>query len=131
MNEHPIRVWHGLIEEANPAGLDDLLAEEAVFHSPIVHTPQVGKAITKLYLSAAFAVLFGPQFRYVREVIGDTDAALEFETEIDGIHINGVDLIRWDEYGRITDFKVLLRPLKAVNLVHHLMGEMLQGTASR
>lgn len=131
MNEHPIRVWHRLIETGDPAGLDDLLAEEAVFHSPIVHTPQVGKTLTKLYLSAAFAVLFGPKFRYLREIIGDSDAALEFETEIDGIQINGVDLIRWDENGRITDFKVMLRPLKAIDLVHRLMGEMLQGGATR
>lgn len=131
MNEHPIRVWHRLIEEGDPAGLDDLLSEQAVFHSPILHTPQAGKQIVKLYLSAAFAVLAGPQFRYVREVIGDTDAALEFETEIDGIHINGVDLVRWDEHGRIVDFKVMLRPLKAVNLVHRLMGEMLEGASSR
>lgn len=126
MSEHPIQVWHRLVETGDAAGLDDLLAEDAIFHSPVVHTPQEGKAVTRMYLAAAFAVLFGDHFRYVREIVGERDAALEFETEIEGIHINGVDLIRWNGQGRITDFKVMLRPLKAVNLVHRLMGEMLQ-----
>ena len=103
-----------------------MLAEEATFHSPVVHTPQVGKAITRKYLAAAFEVLNGEQFRYVREIIGPNDAMLEFETEIDGIYIDGVDIIRWNDEGRITDFKVMLRPLKAVNAVHAKMAEMLQ-----
>ena len=108
------------------AGLDALLADEAVFHSPVVHTPQVGKAITQRYLAAAFQVFGNPTFRYVREVVGEHDAVLEFELEIDGIRINGVDMIRWREDGRIVDFKVMLRPLKAVNLIHQKMGAMLQ-----
>lgn len=126
MNEHPIRVWHRLVETGDAAGLDDLLADDAVFHSPIVYAPQVGKTLTKLYLSAAFAVLFGDRFRYVREVVDEQDALLEFETEIDGVYVNGVDLIRWNADGLITDFKVMLRPLQAVNLIHRLMAEALQ-----
>jgi hypothetical protein len=107
-------------------GLDALLADEAVFYSPVVHTPQVGKAITKKYLTAAFQVFFNESFRYVRELKGDRDAILEFEVMLGGISVNGVDMIKWNEAGKITEFKVMLRPLKAVNLIHQKMGEMLQ-----
>jgi hypothetical protein len=97
-----------------------------VFHSPVVHTPQAGKALTKLYLSAAIMVLGNSNFEYVREVIGESDAVLEFTAEIDGIIINGVDMIHWNSDGKIDDFKVMIRPLKAVNLLHRMMGQMLQ-----
>ncbi len=128
MAEHPIEAWHRLVKERSPRGLDALLAEEAVFYSPVVHTPQRGKKITAAYLSAAFHVFFNPSFRYVREIIGATDAMLEFETEIDGVFVNGVDIIRWNEAGRIVEFKVMLRPLKAINLVHQRMAALLQAT---
>jgi len=117
--------WHQLIEDRNAAGLDDILADDAVFHSPVVHTPQRGKALTKLYLSAAIMVLGGNKFEYVREVIGESDAVLEFTAELDGIIINGVDMVHWNEDGKIDDFKVMIRPLKAVNLLHGLMKQML------
>ncbi len=122
----PIAIWHRLLEQRDVAGLDRLLAEDAVFHSPVVHTPQVGKRITKMYLAAAFTVFGNESFRYVRELRAERDAILEFELEIDGIAINGVDMIRWNEEGLITEFKVMLRPLKAVNLIHEKMGAMLQ-----
>lgn len=122
---HPIDTWHALVESGNPDGLDDLLADEAVMFSPVVHTPQRGKAITKLYLSAALQVFCNPSFRYVREIIGPNDAMLEFETEISEITVNGVDIIQWNAEGKIVEFKVMLRPLKAVNLIHEHMGKML------
>jgi len=103
-----------------------LLAEDAVFHSPVVHTPQRGRTLAAAYLSAAFRVFFNPTFRYVREIVGPSDAMLEFETEIDGIVVNGVDLIKWNATGQIVEFKVMLRPLKAINLIHQRMGAMLQ-----
>ena len=92
---HPtITTWHHLVKTRNPAGLDnDLLAEDAVFRSPIVHSPQRGKALTRAYLHAAFEVFFNDSFRYVRELIGQNDAMLEFENMIDGVLVNGVDLI--------------------------------------
>lgn len=121
-----LATWHRLVESHNPAGLDALLAENATFHSPVVHKPQVGKALTKAYLAAAFQVFFNPTFRYVREIAGARDAVLEFALEIDGIAINGVDMIQWNSEGRITDFKVMIRPLKAVNLIHEKMAAMLQ-----
>ena len=96
-----------------------------VFISPVVHTPQHGKAIAKAYLSAAFQVFFNPSFRYVREILGPSDAMLEFETEIDGVLVNGVDLIKWNDAHQIIEFKVMLRPLKAVNVIHERMGAML------
>lgn len=118
--------WHRIAETRDPAALDDLLADDAVFHSPVVHTPQVGKAITKKYLATALEVLVGSgTFRYVREIVGERDALLEFELELDGIHVNGVDLIRWNDAGKIVDFKVMVRPLKAINVLHQRMGEAL------
>ena len=120
-----ISIWHELVRTRDARGLNDLLADDVVFHSPVVHTPQIGKAVTIQYLSAAFRVFFNESFRYVREVIGPRDAVLEFEVEIDGIQVNGVDMLRWDEQGRITDFKVMIRPLKAINLIHQKMAAML------
>jgi hypothetical protein len=125
MHTDPIEFWHKLAKQRDARGLDDLLADDAVFHSPVVHTPQVGKAITKKYLAAAFQVFFNETFRYVREVKGEKDAVLEFEVELDGITVNGVDMIKWNDSGKITEFKVMLRPLKAVNLIHQKMGAML------
>ncbi len=126
MIENTIAAWHKLIEARDADGLDNILAENVVFHSPVVHTPQAGKPITTLYLTAALHVLNNNTFKYLREVISGNHAVLEFQTVIDGITINGVDMITWGEDGRITDFKVMLRPLKAVNLVHKMMGDMLQ-----
>ena len=121
----PIHRWHEMVKARSPRGLDTLLADDAVFHSPVVHTPQVGKVITAKYLSAAFFVFFNDSFHYVREVRSGQDAVLEFEVTIDGIAVNGVDMIRWNDAGRITEFKVMLRPLKAINLIHQKMGAML------
>lgn len=126
MTEHPVKAWHRLVQDRNPRGLDVLLDDDAVFVSPVIHTPQRGRRITTAYLTAAFHVFFNPTFRYVREIIGPSDAMLEFETEIDGILVNGVDIIRWNEAGRIVEFKVMLRPLKAINLVQQRMAAMLQ-----
>ena len=117
-----LATWHRLVQSHDAAGVHELLAEEVVFHSPVVHTPQVGRAKTAGYLQAAFEVFFNPSFAYVRQLVGEHNAVLEFETVIDGITVNGVDLIRWREDGRIVDFKVMLRPLKAVNLIHQKMG---------
>jgi hypothetical protein len=125
MHTDPIELWHRLAKHRDARGLDDLLADDAVFHSPVVHTPQVGKAITKKYLATAFQVFFNETFRYVREVKGERDAVLEFQVELEGITVNGVDMIRWNDSGKVTEFKVMLRPLKAVNLIHQKMGAML------
>jgi hypothetical protein len=121
-----LSTWHDLVSSRNAKGLDALLSEDVVFHSPVVHTPQIGKAITAQYLTAAFHVFFNETFKYVREVIGPRDAALEFQVEIDGIAVNGVDMLTWNDEGKIVEFKVLIRPLKAINLIHQKMGAMLQ-----
>jgi hypothetical protein len=121
-----LSTWHELVRTRNTKGLSSLLADEVVFHSPVVHTPQVGKTITLQYLSAAFQVFFNESFQYIRELTGPRDAVLEFQVEIDGISVNGVDMIKWDDEGRIVEFKVLIRPLKAVNLIHQRMAAMLQ-----
>ena len=122
-----IDAWHDLVATRNLSGLDALIADNAVFHSPVVHTPQVGKERVLRYLTAAFSVFFVDSFRYVRELVGDNDAVLEFVLEIGGISINGVDMIRWDDDGRIVEFKVMIRPLEAINLIHQKMAAMLAG----
>ena len=125
MNQHPIEIWHSLVKARDASGLENLLADDAVFFSPVVHTPQRGEGLTKAYLAAAFQVFFNPSFHYVREILGPSDAMLEFETEIDGILVNGVDIIKWDASGKVTEFKVMIRPLKAINLIHERMAAML------
>jgi len=128
-NEHPIAAWHRIVRERNPAALDGLLDDDVVFVSPVVHSPQRGKKLAAMYLAGAFKVLANPSFHYVREIIGDRDAMLEFEADVDGTLINGVDIIRWNDAGSIVEFKVMLRPLKAVNLVHERMAAMLKRLA--
>lgn len=124
-DDHPIARWHAIAQSRNPAQLAALLADDVVFLSPVVHTPQRGRAMTTGYLAAALQVLGNEHFRYVREIVGPSDAVLEFETVIDGVQVNGVDLVRWNAQGRITEFKVMVRPLKAIQAVHQKMGEML------
>jgi len=121
-----LETWHRLVRTSDPAGLWNLLAEDAVFHSPVVHTPQRGRQLAFWYLAAAFKVFFNDSFRYVREVVDGRNAVLEFQTEIDGIIVNGVDMITWSDDGRIVDFKVMLRPLKAINLIHQKMAQLLE-----
>jgi SnoaL-like domain len=120
-----LHAWHQLIKEKNTKGIPAILADDVVLHSPIVHTPVRGKQIVTLYLMAAFHTFANEHFTYVRELSNDSTAILEFTTEIDGIFVNGVDMISWNEDGLITDFKVMVRPLKAVNLIHQKMEAML------
>ena len=126
MIENTIAAWHKIIETKDAAGLDNILADNVVFHSPIVHTPQEGKPVTTLYLTAALYVFNNDSFKYLREIISNNNAVLEFSTVIEGITVNGVDMITWGTDGKITEFKVMVRPLKAINLIHRMMGEMLQ-----
>ena len=117
--------WRAIAASRDVAGLAELLADDVVFQSPVVHTPQRGKAITAKYLSAAIAVLNNDAFRFIGEWRGESSAVLEFAATIDGVEINGVDIIAWGPDGRIVGFKVMVRPLKAVNLLHKLMAEEL------
>src|SRR5512134_2393153 len=117
MTLSPVARWRELVKNRNSEGLQTLLWDGVVFHSPVVHTPQVGKAITTQYFTAALRVFFNESFRYVREIADEDQAVLEFQVEIDGISVNGVDMIRWNEEGKIVDFKVMIRPLKAINLI--------------
>ncbi|HBE82628.1 MAG TPA: nuclear transport factor 2 family protein [Pyrinomonadaceae bacterium] len=121
-----LETWHNIVRTRDASGLGELLAEDVVFYSPVVHTPQVGKAVTTMYLSAAVQVFGNESFRYVREIVGESDAVLEFETEIDGIIVNGVDMIKWNGDWEISEFKVMVRPLRAINLIREKMGAMLK-----
>ena len=141
MIDEVIDRWHRHLRGDLPGGLDELLADDVVFYSPIVYTPQEGKAITKLYLEAAGQTLPGEKpvggsevatggggggFRYTKQVLAGDTAVLEFETTVQGKNVNGVDIIRCDEEGRIVEFRVMIRPLQAVNLVHAQMAAMLE-----
>jgi hypothetical protein len=121
--------WYEYVKSHDRAALWDLLHPDAVFESPVVHTAQRGRDITFKYLSSADKVLGGPGFTYLGEWRNDSGAVLEFESEIDGIKINGVDIITFGDDGRITHFKVMVRPLKAVNLLHQLMRDQLMSPA--
>lgn len=118
--------WHQYAAGKDLALLEEMVHENAVFFSPVVHTPQRGKALVMAYLSAAFHVFQHAGFEYVREFDCGSRAVLEFAAEMDGIQINGADLIEWDKAGLIVSFKVMVRPLKAVQMVHAQMGRMLE-----
>lgn len=121
-----LAAWHRYMIDQDPDLLSDLIAEDAVFHSPVVHTPQAGKAKVLSYLIAAGHVLGNDSFHYTRELVDGPEAMLEFVCEIDGITVNGIDLIRFDLEGRIVDFKVMVRPLKAINKVWEMMAAQLE-----
>jgi hypothetical protein len=129
MTPAPIKQWHAYMDTLDAATLKDLLTEDVVFESPVVHTPQAGRSITMKYLLGAAAVLNNDSFHYENEWYSDNGAVLEFVTVIDGIKVNGVDIIHWNDAGKIDHFKVMVRPLKAINMVHGKMGEMLQSMA--
>lgn len=126
MSSRTIETWLQLVTNRDAAGVEPMLAEDVVFHSPVVDTPQAGRSLTHQYLTAAFRLFDNGTFRYVREVVGARDAILEFQVEVDGVSVNGVDMIRWNEEGLIVDFKVMLRPMKAVKLMHLKTAALLQ-----
>ena len=126
-----VAAWHAYMESGGDADLlSAQLTDDAVFHSPVVHSPQEGKAKVMMYLLSAAKVLGNDSFTYVREIIDGNDALLEFTSEIDGIKINGIDLIRFDDSGKIIDFKVMVRPVKAVNKLWEMMAAQLQAASS-
>ena len=140
-----VEKWHDIMKSGGlgaESKLDELLHEDVIFYSPVVFTPQRGKEITKLYLSAASGVFSdkktnkdsdkkNSKFKYVKEIISGNSACLEFETEMDGIYVNGTDLITWDQDNKIIEFKVIVRPLQAVNTLHAKMGKMLDKLKSK
>ena len=141
MIEKTMEMWHQQLRGELEGGLDTLLHDDCVFYSPIVFSPQKGKDLTKLYLSAAGNTFSGGEetekalhaddnaegkkFHYIKEVMSGHNAVLEFETEIDGKYINGIDMITCDDDGKITEFKVMIRPLQAIQLMHAKMAAML------
>jgi SnoaL-like domain len=130
MTVRPSERWEQIAESGDFDRLDELLADDVVFESPVVHTPQLGRAITKTYLIAAVRVLKTPNFRWVNRWFAEHSAVLELVTEIDGVIINAVDIIEWNAQGRITHFKVMVRPLKAINALHQAMGRQLAASPS-
>ena len=129
MRPAAIEGWNKVASTGDAKLLDALLADDAVFQSPVVHTPQVGKAITTKYLASALVVLNNETFRYLNEWIGPTSAVLEFQCTVQGVEINGIDIITWNEQGKIVNFKVMVRPLKAMNMLHQMMAGQLGAPA--
>ena len=122
----PVAAWHALADSRDPAGLADLLADDVVFRSPAVHTPQEGREVTTAYLAAAMVVL-GPTLTYRREWYADGSAVLEFEADLDGILVHGIDMMTWGDDGRLTDFTVMVRPAKGLEKLIELMAAELFG----
>jgi hypothetical protein len=123
---NPIKEWHEIVKSGNTENLSSIIDSDCIFYSPVVFTPQKGKELTIKYLSAAALVFGDDSFKYIKEVINEKNACLEFELKLNGIEINGVDLISWNDKNKITEFKVLIRPLKGVQLIHELMGGTLE-----
>ena len=121
----PLSRWHRIIEEQDPALLDELLADDCVFRSPAVYTPQEGKALTTAYLSAALVVL-GPTLSYKHEWSDAGSAILEFTAELDGLQVHGIDMLRWGSDGRVTEFTVMVRPFKGLTQLMTLMAAQLE-----
>ena len=129
MIEKVVETWHRFLAGELPEVLDGLLADDVVFYSPIVYTPQRGKDVTTKYLQAAAQTLPGDPadgaFRYTKQVLAGDVAMLEFETTVGGKYVNGIDIIRCDDTRRIVEFRVMIRPLQAVNAVHEQMRAVL------
>jgi hypothetical protein len=126
MGEQPsaVRGWHAVVQARDPALLDGLLADDVVFRSPAVFAPQQGKELTTRYLSSAIVVL-GPSLRYVGEWYDDTSAVLEFEADLDGVYVHGIDLLRWNADGRLVSFTVMVRPIRGLEKLIELMARQL------
>ncbi len=120
-----MKIWHEIVRDLDPGRLDEVLAENCVFYSPVVHTPQEGRELTKFYLAGVMMV-FNDTFHYVKQVVTKEHAVLEFVCEVDGIIVNGVDIITFNGEGKIEELKVMIRPLKAINMLHGKMREMLE-----
>jgi len=120
-----LKKWHQFINEKDATKLEDFIVENAVLYSPVVWTPIKGKKLVQLYLMAAEQIIANKHFEYVREIANDNYAVLEFKTVIEGISVEGVDMITFNEKDQLVDIKVMIRPLKAVNIVHQKMGEFL------
>ena len=129
--QNPISKWHDVVRNQDLNLLKSILADNIIFYSPVVFTPQKGKDLTFLYLMAAAQVFNNKSFTYTKEIINENHATLEFELVINGIEINGIDLITWNEAGLIVEFKVFIRPLQGVNVIHKMMQQMLENFSKK
>jgi hypothetical protein len=120
-----LRSWHAVAAARDPALLDALLADEVEFRSPAVFAPQKGKALTTMYLSGALTVL-GPSLRYVGEWYDERSAVLEFEADLHGVYLQGVDMLRWNADDKLISFTVLVRPMRGLEKLIELMRRQLQ-----
>jgi hypothetical protein len=126
MKPKPLEIWHATVANDDLAPFEAILAEDAVFLSPALHAPQVGKAMVSMYLRGAMLVLKNDSFRYVDEWVGPRSAVLEFEGRVDGFNVNGVDILRWNDDERVTEFKVMVRPFKGLTALMAAMKKLLE-----
>ena len=129
MTPTPLAVWHECVTANDLAPFEALIADDAVFHSPALHAPQAGKALVVHYLRAALVVLNDEHFRYVNEWTSARSAVLEFEAQVDGLAVNGVDIVQWNDEGKVTAFKVMVRPFKALTALMAAMKTVLEAAA--
>jgi hypothetical protein len=127
MKPNVVAVWHEAVQKNDLTAFEAIVADDAVFESPALHKPQVGKAMVSMYLRGAMLVLNNGTFRYVEEWIADRSAVLEFEATVDGLHLDGVDIIRWNDDGLVTSFKVMVRPYKGLTALMAAMKKLLEG----
>lgn len=125
MTPKPLAIWHEALKNHDLTPFEAILAEDAVFSSPALHKPQVGKAMVSMYLRGAMLVLDNGSFRYVGEWVGERSAVLEFEAKIGAFDVNGVDMIRWNDAGQVTHFKVMVRPFKGLTALMEEMKKLL------
>jgi hypothetical protein len=123
---NPIIKWHEVVKNRDYNLLESILSDDIIFYSPVVYTPQKGKQLALQYLMAASEVFNSTSFQYNKEMIGESSASLEFSLTLDSTDINGIDLISWDKTGKINEFKVFIRPLQGVNMIHKLMQGMME-----
>ena len=101
--------------------VEAMLADDVVFRSPVAFESYPGKAITNAILRSVVEVF--EDFHYVREIDDDTKHALVFEAKVDGLELTGCDFLVYDDEGKIIDFMVMVRPLKAAQALAARMAE--------
>lgn len=114
-----MKAFRDLIESGDVSGLESLLAPEVRFTSPVAFKPYDGVPLVAAILRGAFRVF--EDFTYVREVSDGSDSVLEFTATVNGLAINGVDIIHVNADGLIDDFKVMVRPLSAATALSERM----------
>ncbi|MGE4408776.1 nuclear transport factor 2 family protein [Pseudomonas sp.] len=120
-----LQAWHRMVAAGDLGGLPELLHPQAVFRSPMAYKPYEGAAAVNLILTTVLRVF--EDFRYHRELasVEGRDVVLEFSARVGDRELKGIDMIRFDEAGRIVDFEVMIRPMSGLQALGEEMGRRL------